>query len=140
MTATVLVVDDDELFRTVLNSMILAQAPRATVLVAEDLREGFAKFRLGSPSLVVVDIGLPDGNGLELVEHIKSHSPATVVAVCTSYDIEEYRSAAQRHGAEHFIAKSELRPEQIPSMVASLAEKTKGATVFAAAGLAPMLG
>jgi DNA-binding NarL/FixJ family response regulator len=59
------------------------------------------------PQLVTVDIRMPGMNGLVATEHIKHDCPQTRVFVVTNYPNEQYRRAAEKMGADAFLAKSD---------------------------------
>jgi DNA-binding NarL/FixJ family response regulator len=83
------------------------------VIEAEDMTEGYCKVCEQRPDLVVLDISLPDGNGLNLAERIRKELPEVVVAICTTYDIIEYREAAAARGAAYFFAKETMKPDDV---------------------------
>ena len=75
--------------------------------------------RLGSHpvDLVLMDIGLPGQNGLEVTKRIKADYPGPPIAILTSYDSLEYREAAIRCGASCFISKNSFKWEEILTLV-----------------------
>ena len=58
---------------------IMASLPGVQAEVAGDLRQGTARFRELKPEMVILDVQLPDGSGLDLLETIKHERPATRV-------------------------------------------------------------
>lgn len=70
--------------------------------------------------LVFIDIRLPGENGLTLTKSIKADHVNAVVCVITSYDILEYREAAFRFGADHFLVKGESSESEIVGTVEAL--------------------
>ena len=102
-TQTVLVVDDDRFVR-----MALTEALRAwgyTVAEASRVDEAKKAFADEEPAIVLLDIDLPDGSGLDVLTEIKSHVPDTVVVMITgSVDVPN-TIAALRGGAHDFIGK-----------------------------------
>lgn len=100
---TVLVVDDDRFVR-----MALSEALRSwgyTVVEAGRVDEARRAFADEEPAIVLLDIELPDGSGLDVLTDIKSHSPETVVVMITgSVDVPN-TVAALRGGAHDFIGK-----------------------------------
>jgi DNA-binding NarL/FixJ family response regulator len=66
------------------------------------------------PDLILMDIAMPDMNGLELTRRIKAQPGAPRVIILTLYDNSEYRSAAGDVEADGFIAKSELGEQLLP--------------------------
>jgi len=74
------------------------------------------------PDLIFMDIKLPGENGLHLTEHIKRRHPEVVVVVLTSYDWPEYREAAYKFGANHFIMKGSSSNKEIVELIESILE------------------
>ena len=66
-----------------------------------------------------MDIRLPRGNGLDLTKTIKTVFADSVICVITSYDILEYREAAFRNGADHFMVKGESTEAEIVGLIES---------------------
>ncbi|OGU23923.1 MAG: hypothetical protein A2580_00710 [Hydrogenophilales bacterium RIFOXYD1_FULL_62_11] len=69
--------------------------------------------------LIFMDIRLPRGNGLDLTKAIKTDFADSVICVITSYDILEYREAAFRNGADHFMVKGESTEAEIVGLIES---------------------
>ena len=67
---------------------------------------------------------MPLGSGLELTKKIKAIRPQVSVAMLTSHDGPEYREAAIRYGASHFLTKGLVTREEIQNLViSSLSER-----------------
>ena len=64
------------------------------------------------PDLVVLDLSLPDGSGLPLIEHLRSMSPLTRVVVLSMHSGEPYVSEALRRGASGYVTKG-AGPEEL---------------------------
>lgn len=58
------------------------------------------------PQVILTDLRLPDGTGLDVVAQIRESLPETRVVVLTSYDDDEARAAARAAGADVFLAKT----------------------------------
>ena len=67
--------------------------------------EAFDQLKKHQPALILMDISLPDGNGLKLIEQIQKFYPNMKIIVNTNYDSEEYRQAAVSRGVDHFLSK-----------------------------------
>lgn len=67
-----------------------------------------AKELLGKKAMdvVILDINLPDGNGLQLLEWIKKNYPAITVIMLTNNSDSFFREIAKKSGAEYFLDKS----------------------------------
>ena len=98
----VLIVDDDANTRAALSE--LATAEGLTVATATSLRD--ARIQMGRlrPDVVLVDLRLPDGNGLELFEHLES-SAAMEVVLMTGHASVETAVAALRSGVADYLVK-----------------------------------
>jgi two-component system response regulator PilR (NtrC family) len=72
---------------------------------AEDLRSARQLLQTQRFDLCLTDMRLPDGNGLELVEHIQLHHPALPVAVITAHGSMDSAIAALKAGAFDFVTK-----------------------------------
>ncbi|MHB8764107.1 MAG: response regulator [Deferrisomatales bacterium] len=112
-----LLVEDNAVFRSLLRSILCAWFPTLEICEAEDLAQAHTRFREQAPQVVFVDIGLPDGNGLDLVRRIKHEAPATTVAVCTSHEQPTYEAAAWACGADCFLSKRGLHRDQVARVV-----------------------
>jgi two-component system uhpT operon response regulator UhpA len=76
------------------------------------------------PDLVALDLSLPDGSGLPLIEHLLSVAPRTRVVVLSMHDGEPYVSEALRRGASGYVTKG-VAPEEL---VAGLRAVMQGET------------
>lgn len=62
--------------------------------------------RRSGPDLVILDIHLRDGNGIDLLREVKKTMPGTAVMMLTNYPEEDYRKKCFELGAEYFLDKS----------------------------------
>jgi two-component system catabolic regulation response regulator CreB len=76
------------------------------------------------PDLVVLDLGLPDGNGLTLCREVKAEHPALPVMVLTAYTHEETREAASQAGADRFVEKP-FDPDDLRATVDQLLDRRR---------------
>jgi two-component system response regulator DegU len=99
------IVDDNELIRTTLHTM-LGCSPKLHV-VAEASTGSASLFLVESmqPDVVVMDISMPDMDGIEATRIISSRFPETKVVVLTMHDDEAYSEAALLAGACRFLTK-----------------------------------
>jgi YesN/AraC family two-component response regulator len=121
----ILLVEDDERFRTVLKEDLIDSFPSVTVEEASDGKEAMEKTNSFCPQLIFMDIRLPGESGLQLARRIKTKWPDIRVAMLTSYDSPEYRQAAMEHGASHYIVKGGSEGNKIRELVESLLDKSK---------------
>ena len=87
---------------------------------ASEGKEALQKVGVFQPQLILMDIRLPDENGLHLIKRIKQSHLDTKVIIMTGYDPVEYRGAAIRSGANGYIPKDFLNPGQFETLIKSL--------------------
>ena len=118
-----LIVDDNAPFRQSLREMLREQFSAMGVEEAEDGENALDKIKTLSPHLVFMDIKLPGQNGLELTREIKTRYPEIRVIILTSYDLPEYREAAENYGADYFLSKGFSSREEIIALVDSISSE-----------------
>ena len=102
----VLLVDDHALFREGLRQLL---APEGDIAVVGEAADAAAARRLArelAPDVVLLDIHLPDGDGVEAAEAILAERPATAVVMLTMYRPEEHADRAVRAGARGYLLKT----------------------------------
>ena len=100
-----LIVEDSALFRQVFQEVLHARFPSMEIVEAACGEEALVEIRDHLPDLVFIDINLAGENGLELAHKIKTQYPDLVTVILTNYDFPEYREAALRYKANHFLPK-----------------------------------
>jgi len=100
---SILIIDDEKEIRESLEQLLGAEGYRlATASTAED---GLKKVEEGIFDLVLLDISLPDRNGLQVLKLIKRDTPDTGVIMITAYDSSQMAFQASKEGAESYITK-----------------------------------
>ena len=100
---SVLVIDDDPLIRKTLSSYLSKKGFEA--LVAEDGEEGLQKYEEHIPDLVILDIRLPDVDGLEVLGRIREKNPNASIIIMTAYDDMKTTIEAIKSGAFEYLVK-----------------------------------
>ncbi len=101
-----LIVDDHALFRQGVRNVIEPEEDFEVVGEAEDGTEALAKARELKPDLILMDIHMPHGNGLEAVSAIKGELPGVRIIMLTVHDEDENLFEAIKRGAEGFLSKN----------------------------------
>lgn len=101
MTTLLLVEDDESLGATLFERL---EKERYAVLWARSIAEAESKMKESSPDLAILDIGLPDGSGIDLAKSIKARSRIPIVFL-TALNSAENRLEGYELGADEFIPK-----------------------------------
>lgn len=115
----VLVVDDEALIRTGFQH-ILNAAGDIEVVAAVSGRQALAEVGRLHPDVVLLDIRMPDVDGLTVLERLRALPSPPIVAMLTTFDTDEYVAAALRMGAAGFLLK-DTDPEHLALQVRTLA-------------------
>ncbi|WP_328406074.1 response regulator transcription factor [Streptomyces sp. NBC_00390] len=121
----VLVVDDEALIRTGFQR-ILDAADGIEVVAAVPGGQAVRTAQQVRPDVVLLDIRMPDVDGLTVLAGLRRLPHPPVVAMLTTFDMDEYVAKALRSGAAGFLLK-DTDPEELPFLVRALAE---GGTVL----------
>ncbi|KOV74711.1 transcriptional regulator [Streptomyces sp. AS58] len=120
-----MVVDDEALIRTGF-SRILDAADEIEVVGAVPGGDAVRTTQETRPDVVLLDIRMPDVDGLTVLADLCRLREPPVVAMLTTFDMDEYVATALRRGAAGFLLK-DTDPEELPFLVRSLAD---GGTVL----------
>ncbi len=101
---TILIIDDDPLIRKTLAAHF-SSGEDYEITLAEDGREGIQKYEENSPDLVILDIRLPDINGLEVLRKIKEINEKAHIIIITAYDDMKTTVEAIKSGAFEYLVK-----------------------------------
>lgn len=103
---TVILVDDEHLIRSALATMLSLEEDLDVVGEASSCAEGEALARRLQPQVALLDLQMPDGDGLELARRVAAVSPATRVLVVTSHARPGYLKRALAEGVLGFLPKT----------------------------------
>lgn len=132
MTTRVLLVDDHALIRQGLRRALEATDDLEVVAEAGSVAEALVLDRAHQPDVVIVDVNLGDGSGIDVVRQIRAARPEAGLVVLTMYDGDDHLFAALEAGASAFVLK------QAPSseVVEAARRAATSPTTFTADGLA----
>lgn len=129
---TVMLVDDHHLVRQAVGRAVDGEPDLDVIAHAGSLSEGFALLRDQQPDVLVVDVTLPDGNGIELVRAGRECSPDMGIVVLTMHNDDDTLLRALEAGASSLVLKSAT----LDSVVDAVRRAAVSPDVFSAAGLA----
>jgi DNA-binding NarL/FixJ family response regulator len=115
----VIVVDDEELVRSGFR-LILEAAGDIEVVATVSGAHAVKEAGLQKPDVVLLDIRMPDVDGLTILRQLRGFPKPPVVAMLTTFDSDEYIATALRSGAAGFILK-DTAPDQLAQLVRTLA-------------------
>ncbi|HEY6795036.1 MAG TPA: response regulator transcription factor [Kineosporiaceae bacterium] len=115
----VMVVDDEALVRSGFQ-MILGAAQDIDVVAAVSGADAMHQLAVHQPDVVLLDIRMPDVDGLTILGRIQDLPEPPAVAMLTTFDADEYVATALRRGARGFILK-DTSPAQLAQLVRTLA-------------------
>jgi DNA-binding NarL/FixJ family response regulator len=130
----VVVIDDEALVRSGF-TMILHAAGDIQVVATATGVDAVREIGLARPDVVLLDIRMPEVDGLTVLERVLAANDPPVVAMLTTFDTDEYIEQALISGASGFLLK-DTDPEQLVHSVRALAA---GAVVFSPGATRPIL-
>lgn len=113
----VLVIEDEPEIRNVVR--VLLETERYRVVEAESAARGEVEARAHKPDLLLVDLGLPDGDGITLIRRVRGWSPVPII-VLSARTMEEQKIAALDAGADDYVTKPFSAPELLARVRAAL--------------------
>lgn len=112
MTSTILIIDDEEKLRKLLSRIIALEG--FIVEEAETIKSGFATLSSKKIDVVLCDVKLPDGNGVDFVKQVKSTFPLVEFILLTAYGNIPDGVQAIKNGAFDYITKGNDNDRIIP--------------------------
>ena len=118
-----LIVEDQPYMRRTLRTFLQSAFPEETIHESANGVSALAACRDHKPKLVLMDIELPDANGIDLTAQIRKMLPETAVIIVTMHTSTEYAQRASAAGAFACVTKDSVAEELIPAIKAALAHQ-----------------
>jgi DNA-binding NarL/FixJ family response regulator len=115
----VFIADDSRIVREHLVTLLEELAGIEIVGQAENVAEAIRGIRDLRPDVVILDIRMPDGSGIDVLQNIKQDGGAPMVIILTNYPYPGYRQRCLQAGADFFLDKS-TEFDQIPKVFEQL--------------------
>jgi DNA-binding NarL/FixJ family response regulator len=113
---TVVLVDDHEVVRVGLSELLNAEFDLKVIGQASSASEALARIPALRPDVAVLDVRLPDGNGVELCRELKSRLPELACLMLTSFSDEQAMLDAILAGAAGYVVKNIKGMELVPAV------------------------
>ena len=107
----ILSVDDHPIFRDGIGALLAGQADLRLIAEAANGREAVEQFRAHRPDVTLMDLQMPEMNGVEAISEIRAECPSARVIVLTTYVGDSQVLRALEAGAQGYLLKSALRKE-----------------------------
>jgi DNA-binding NarL/FixJ family response regulator len=120
MTIRVLIVDDQSMVRAGFRMLLAGEEDIEVVAEASNGLEAVEKAARFDPVVVLMDIRMPDLDGLEATRRILAADERTRILILTTFDLDEYVYEALRAGASGFVLKDDP-PEQLLAAIRTVA-------------------
>ncbi len=102
----ILIIDDHAVVRAGCR-LLLQQGGHTAIIQAESGKEGLELNADRQPQLIILDLGLKDANGLELIKQIRAANPAGRVLIFTMHEEPELAARTMESGASGYVTKNE---------------------------------
>jgi len=121
---TILIADDHVVIRKGLRTLLEERRGWKVVAEAANGREAVEKAARLRPDLVVMDLSMPELNGMEATRLILKAAPSSRVLILTMHNTEELVDETLRSGARGYVLKSDAERELVTALEAVLANRT----------------
>ena len=134
-----MIADDQALVRSGFRLIVEGRADLEVVGEAEDGEEAVALVEELEPDVILLDIRMPNLDGIEATKRIVASGSRTRILVLTTFDLDEYVYGAVRAGASGFLLK-DVRPNELVDAIRVVASGNQDASIssnLASVGIQP---
>jgi DNA-binding NarL/FixJ family response regulator len=117
--STIMIIENNAEFCQTLINLLNSNIVNLKFLEASNGEEAFKKIEELVPDIIFIDINLPGESGLKVTKKIRKIYPEVILISMSSYDLSEYREAAEQHGANYFLSKSSFDVSEMLEVVDS---------------------
>jgi DNA-binding NarL/FixJ family response regulator len=115
----VLIIEDLKPVQKWLNQSVQLAYNEAEITLAADLASAYKHVKNDDFDLALVDIGLPDGSGLDIVDYLTQNNKHTIIVITTIFDDDQHVFNALRKGAKGYILKDKDK-DQLAQMLVNI--------------------
>jgi DNA-binding NarL/FixJ family response regulator len=117
---TILIVDDHGTMRALVRQFLQTAFPDGVIAETASGQGALEFIRMQLPRVVLMDIHLPDANGIDLTAQIKAMLPEVRVIIVSQYDKQTYKERAQAAGACGYVVKENIYADLLPIVARAL--------------------
>ena len=121
-----LIVEDQDFMRQMLREYLQSAYPDAAIMEAADGARALELCGSHSPQLVLMDVRLPDANGIDLTAQVKEMLPETAIIIVSQHAGRAYVERARAAGAFAYITKDKVYRELLPTVSLALSRGSSG--------------
>ena len=118
------IADDSVVVRGRLKEALEENGAMQVIGESGNAEQAIAEIRSLDPQAVIIDIRMPGGGGLPVLQDIKARTPGRIAIILTSFPYQEYRDTYLAAGADYFFDKTKDIPRMIETLL-ELASKYK---------------
>ncbi|MDR6940130.1 response regulator transcription factor [Arcanobacterium hippocoleae] len=119
-TINVMIIDDHEVVRRGISEVVDRCEGLTVIAEAGSVAEAVRRAELMMPQVALVDLRLPDGTGIDIINQLRERSPETKCVVLTSFDDDDALTEALAAGAKAYLLKS-VRGAEITEVIKAVA-------------------
>src|ERR1700738_1320556 len=131
----ILIIEDEPAIRNILRVVLAKEG--YNLIEAETGARAQIEARTHKPDLLLVDLGLPDIDGLTVIRHVRSWSPVPII-VLSARSMEDQKIAALDAGADDYITKPFSAPELLARVRAGVSKNARSANQTPVLNLGPV--
>ncbi len=124
MALNILLVDDNKTFLVAVRQFLNRLSSAQVVAEAYDGRDALDKAAALAPDLMLLDVAMPQMNGLDVARTMQSWAQAPAIIFLSMHDSSGYREAAAEVGARGFVSKADFVVGLLPMIEKLVAEKS----------------
>ena len=126
IASKVLLIEDHPELAQLIGTMLRRATPAFEHLSLGRLEQGLARLRTGDIAAVILDLGLPDSNGLDSLRRLRREFPELPVVVLTGLEDENAALQSLREGAQDYLLKNEISANVVIRAVRFAMERKRG--------------